>query len=162
MNSTYLILGSNLGDKLHNLQQAIQLIKKEIGAVVNQSNIYVTAAWGNTSQPDFVNQAIRVDTELSPTDVLQKILAVEKKIGRVRDQQKWKERIIDIDILFFNDTIINTSDLTIPHPYLKERKFVLIPLLEIAQEYIHPILNKSIKTLLQECPDTLEVKRIKL
>lgn len=162
MNTTCLILGSNLGDKLNNLQQAVQLIKKEIGRVVNQSDIYVTAAWGNTSQPDFVNQAIAVDTDLSPTDLLQKILTIEKKIGRVRDQQKWKERIIDIDILFFNDTIINTSDLTIPHPYLQERKFVLIPLLEIAQEYIHPIFNKSIKTLLQECTDTLEVKRIKL
>jgi 2-amino-4-hydroxy-6-hydroxymethyldihydropteridine diphosphokinase len=161
MNTTYLILGSNLGDKLHNLQQAVQLIKKEIGPIVNQSGIYVTAAWGNTSQPDFVNQAISVDTDLSPTDLLQKILAIEKKIGRVRDQQKWKERIIDIDILFYNDTVINTPDLTIPHPYLQERKFVLIPLLEIAQEYIHPIINKNIKTLLQECTDILEVKRIK-
>ena len=160
MNTTYLSLGSNLGDKLQNLQQAIQLIEKEIGTVVKVSGIYVTAAWGNTSQPDFANQTLYVQTSLSPTDLLHKIVAIEKKLGRIRDQQKWKERIIDIDILFYNDVIINTPDLTIPHPYIQDRQFVLIPLLDIAPDFIHPIFNKKVKKLLEECTDVLEVNRL--
>ncbi|MGQ0827471.1 MAG: 2-amino-4-hydroxy-6-hydroxymethyldihydropteridine diphosphokinase [Bacteroidota bacterium] len=161
MNTVYLLLGSNLGDKLHVLQQAAQLIEKQIGSINKVSGIYITAAWGNTSQPDFINQAIRVHTSLSADEVLQQILEIEKTLGRVRDHQKWKERIIDIDILFYNNCIIDTSHLTVPHPYLQDRKFVLIPLLEIAPDLIHPIYNKSVRILLNECTDTLEVKSIK-
>lgn len=161
MNTAYLILGTNLGDKLHILQQALQLIEKEIGCINKSSGLFVTAAWGKTSQPDFINQAVSVHTVLSANEVLQGILGIEKKLGRVRDHQKWMERIIDIDILFYNNSVINTPDLTVPHPYLHDRKFVLIPLLEIAPDFIHPIYNKSVNTLLKECTDTLEVNSIK-
>ncbi len=160
MNTAYLILGSNKGDKLQNLQQAIHLIEKEIGSIIKISDTYSTAAWGDTSQPDFLNQAICIQTFLSPTNVLQGALEIEKKLGRIRDQEKWKERIIDIDILFYDNIIIDTPDLKIPHPYIQERKFVLVPLLEIASTFIHPIFHKTIETLLKECTDTLEVQKI--
>jgi len=162
MNTVYLILGSNLGNKLQTLQQAIKLIEKEIGTINKVSGVFETAAWGNTSQPDFINQAVSVHTLLSAHEVLQRILGIEKKLGRVRDNQKWKERIIDIDILFYNNSIINTPELTVPHPYLQDRKFVLIPLLEIVPDYIHPVLNKRIDVPLKECTDELEVKALKV
>jgi 2-amino-4-hydroxy-6-hydroxymethyldihydropteridine diphosphokinase len=157
MNTIYLLLGGNKGDKLQTLQQTIAKLEQEVGCVIKQSGIYVTAAWGNTNQPDFFNQAICIETQLSPFDLLVKILAIEESLGRVRTDKKWAERTIDIDILFYNDEIIDTPDLKIPHPFIQERKFVLIPMLDIAAKFMHPQLNKSIQTLLNECEDTLKV-----
>lgn len=159
MNIAYLILGGNKGDKLKNLQVAIEQLEKKAGRVLKKSDIYVTAAWGNTDQPDFFNQVVCLQTELSAHELLNQLLKIEEESGRIRDAQKWMERTLDIDILFFNDSIIKTDNLTIPHPYIQDRKFVLIPMAEVAPEFMHPELNKNIKTLLDECKDELEVKK---
>jgi 2-amino-4-hydroxy-6-hydroxymethyldihydropteridine diphosphokinase len=162
MNTAYLLLGGNLGDRLANLQKTITLINQQVGNVIKQSDIFVTAAWGNTNQPDFYNQAICVETQLSPFELLKTLLHIEEELGRKRDEKKWQARTIDIDILFFNNEIIDTKNLKIPHPYIQDRKFVLIPLHQIAKGFIHPSLNKNIETLLLACKDTLDVKNIQL
>jgi 2-amino-4-hydroxy-6-hydroxymethyldihydropteridine diphosphokinase len=159
MNSIYLILGSNIGNSLEILLSAVKSIEAEIGIVITKSNFYFTKAWGNTNQPDFINQAIHVETNLSPQELLEKILAIEKKAGRTRTEIKWEQRSLDIDILFFNDLIIDEPNLIIPHPFLQERNFVLTPLLEIAKDFIHPVLKKTIFQLSEECKDALEVKK---
>lgn len=159
MNLVYLILGGNKGDKLKNLQFAIEQLEKKAGRILKKSDIYVTAAWGNPDQPDFFNQVVCLQTELSAQELLSQLLKIEEELGRIRGHQKWVERTMDIDILFFNDSIIKTDNLTIPHPYIQDRKFVLIPMAELAPEFIHPELNKNIETLLDECKDELEVKK---
>ena len=157
MNIAYLILGGNKGDKINNLQSALKLIENRVGKTIQKSDVYATKAWGNPNQPDFINQVICLQTNLTPVDLLKQLLLIERKLGRVRTDEKWMERTMDIDILFFNNEIINTADLKIPHPYIQERKFVLIPLAQIAKGLIHPVFNKSIETLLLECSDKLEV-----
>ena len=157
-NIAYLLLGSNIGSREKHLKDSIESIEKHIGTVTSKSSVYRTASWGNENQDDFLNQAICIQTKLSAEKLLEKILSIEKKIGRVRTT-KWESRIIDIDILFYNSGITNTANLTIPHPYLQERKFALVPLNEIASDLIHPALNKSVKILLEECRDTLDVSK---
>ena len=158
MNSTYLLLGSNMGNSTELLSNAIEQIENKIGPLLLQSNLYATAAWGNTSQPDFLNQVIKVATNLEAAKTLEKILSIEKKMGRIRTIKN-APRIIDIDILFFNNEIINRSDLIVPHPEIQNRRFVLTPLYEIAPQMIHPVLNKTIEQLLSQCPDQLAVKK---
>jgi 2-amino-4-hydroxy-6-hydroxymethyldihydropteridine diphosphokinase len=158
MNKTYLLLGSNLGNSLSLLSIAIEQIEKQIGTVIIQSGLYLTAAWGNTQQPDFLNQVIVVSTPLDATTILQSILSIEKSMGRIRSVKN-APRVIDIDILFFNREIIARPELTVPHPEIKNRRFVLTPLHEIAPLMIHPSLDKTIEELLLQCPDTLEVKK---
>ncbi len=153
----FLLLGSNSGDRSGQLGMAIEFIGKEIGSTVARSKIYETAPWGKTDQPNFLNQAIEIESQLSPKELLVKIQLIEQTLGRKR-LEKWGERSIDIDIIYFGDTIIDRSDLIIPHLHLTERKFVLIPLVEISAEFIHPILQKSNAELLKECSDILEVK----
>lgn len=160
MNEAYLVLGSNLGDKLANLDKAISLIELKSGSIISQSKVYQTAAWGNQNQSDFYNQCIKIKTSLNALELIDNLLLIEKIIGRTRGEQKWQERIIDIDILFYNNQVINEPNLKIPHPYLQDRKFVLIPLTEIAAELIHPTINKTVRDLLMECKDNLEVKAI--
>ena len=157
MNTAYLILGGNKGNKAQNLSKAIQLISEKAGVVVKKSDIFATAAWGNTNQPDFFNQAICLQTALSPEDLLKQIISIELLLGRVRGNQKWAERTMDIDILFYNDDIIKTKDLTIPHPLLQERNFVLVPMAQLAPKLVHPVFKKNIETLLSECSDKLKV-----
>ena len=158
MNTTYLLLGSNMGNSLVLLSTAIEQIEKKIGKIMLHSGLYSTAAWGNTSQPDFLNQVIEVATSLDAAETLQTILAIEKIMGRTRTVKN-APRVIDIDILFFNNEIITQSDLTIPHPEIQNRRFVLTPLYEIAPQMIHPLLNKTIHELLPQCPDQLAVKK---
>lgn len=157
MNEAYLILGGNKGDILLNFNRALLSIEKSVGIIIKKSKIYRTAAWGNTHQPDFLNQAICIQTKLSPLPLLKELIKMEESLGRIRDELKWAERTIDIDILFYNDEVIDTPDLKIPHPYIQERKFVLVPLNEIASDFIHPVYNLTINSLLNKCSDTLNV-----
>jgi len=155
----YLLLGSNIGESKEHLQNAKNNIQDCVGEIEVQSSIYTTAAWGNKDQADFLNQVIKINTTLSPFDTLEKILNIEQKMGRIRTEKN-AARIIDIDILFFSNEIINTDNLIIPHPHIQVRKFVLVPLNEIAPTFIHPVLEKTINELLLQCEDNLTVNKI--
>lgn len=158
MNKAYLLLGSNMGNSHKQLAAAAKLIKKNIGKITRQSNLYVTAAWGNTKQPDFLNQVIVVETTCTAEETIKTILQVEKQMGRVRTIRN-APRIIDIDILFFNKEVIQEKDLVVPHPEIQNRRFALVPLNELSPGLRHPVLNKTIHQLLETCPDTLDVKK---
>lgn len=158
MNKLYLLLGSNIGNSKARLSKAILQIEKQIGNVTRQSSLYATAAWGNTKQPDFLNQVIIVETKLSALQTMQTILSIEKKMGRVRTIKN-APRIIDIDILFFNKEIIEREHLTIPHPEIQNRRFVLVPLNQLSPNLKHPVLKKSVHQLLIHCADKLNVKK---
>ncbi|MCB0518886.1 MAG: 2-amino-4-hydroxy-6-hydroxymethyldihydropteridine diphosphokinase [Lewinellaceae bacterium] len=152
----YLLTGGNLGDRIATLLSAKQLIQERLGKIVQTSSFYETAAWGEVDQPDYINQALEVATTLSPKEVLKVIFNIEASLGRVR-RSKWESRPIDIDILFYDDLILETKELTIPHPRLHRRNFVLIPMLEIAPELVHPILKKTIEELYEDSEDDLDV-----
>lgn len=152
----YILLGTNLGDRQANLSTAKTQILQKIGPILTESKIYETAAWGLTDQPNFLNQVIEIETKLSPSVLLKTILAIEKKMGRIRTQ-KWGERLIDIDILYFGKEVINQENLKIPHPYLQERRFTLVPLVEVAPDFEHPVLLKSNNELLEICTDNSNV-----
>ena len=158
MVNVFLLLGSNLGDRIQLLKQAINCIEAEIAPVVKQSAVYETQSWGKTDSPDYLNQVVLIQTELSAQIVLQKILNIEWKIGRVREE-KWGPRLIDIDILFYGDALIDEPELQVPHPELHKRRFTLSPLAEIAPNFIHPTLNKNILQLKNELNDNLIVKK---
>lgn len=158
MNKTYLLLGSNLGNSFVQLSKALAHIEKQIGPVNRRSGLYTTAAWGNTKQPHFLNQVIIVETTLTALETMQAILQIEKKMGRVRTIKN-APRIIDIDILFFNKDIIDLEQLTIPHPQIQNRRFVLVPLNQLSPNLRHVVLKKSVHQLLMHCPDKLNVKK---
>jgi len=158
--TAYLLLGSNLGNRSEILEKAIELVRENIGEVSRKSSLYETDAWGKTDQPVFLNQAIAVDTALTALEVLDKALAIEQKLGRVR-KEKWGERLIDIDLILFGEEVINIEDrLQVPHPQMQFRKFVMEPLNEIASESIHPILNLTISEITKNITDNLEVKKL--
>lgn len=131
-------------------------IGDKIGTILYSSKVYETAAWGIEDQPDFLNQVITLNTHIDPQSLLEKLLSIETALGRQR-KVKWGERIIDLDILFYGDEVIDDEHLTVPHPGIPSRRFTLLPLQEIAPKLIHPTLNKTIEELLAECPDKLEV-----
>ena len=159
MNKAYLLIGGNEGNRLFHLQQAVANIDRFCGEVIQQSSIYETAPWGKQDQPAFLNQAILIQTALDAGALMRTILEVEEKLGRKRGE-KYGPRIIDIDILFFNDEIIGLPRLKIPHPEIQDRRFVLEPMNEIAPTYVHPVFKKTINQLLKECPDRLGVEKI--
>lgn len=158
MYKTYLLLGSNMGNSQQQLAMAIRRIARQIGKVIRQSSLYATVAWGNPDQPDFLNQVIIVETKLTALQSIEIILNIEKKMGRVRSSKN-APRIIDIDILFFNKEIIAAKHLTVPHPQIENRRFVLVPLNELSPNFIHPVCYKTIHWLLNDCADTLNVKK---
>ena len=150
------MIGGNMGDRMANLAMAIKFIEKQIGNIELKSSIYETAAWGQTNQPDFLNQALLVNTNMQADELMSKLLSIENLMGRIRTI-KLGPRTIDLDIMYFNNEVISTNLITIPHPKLAERKFVLEPLFEIAPNYLHPILNKTNASLLKDCGDSLAV-----
>jgi len=152
-----LLLGTNLGDRIANLTNAKSRLKDFFGVIEFSSKVYQTSAWGKMDQNAFLNQVIVVNYEGYTLTALDQILTIEAELGRVRNE-KWGERLIDIDILFHGDRIISESRLQVPHPYLHLRNFTLQPLKEVGEQWLHPKLGKTINELSSDCPDTLAVE----
>ncbi|WP_017258324.1 2-amino-4-hydroxy-6-hydroxymethyldihydropteridine diphosphokinase [Pedobacter arcticus] len=159
MNTIFLGLGSNLGDRLKNLKKAIEEIELLVGNIALKSAVYETKAWGKNEQPDFLNMVIEVKSRFSAEDVLNKTQKIETDLGRIR-KERWGSRTMDIDMLFYNNEIIVTNRLNIPHILIEKRKFVLLPLAEIAATFSHPVLKKTIDQLLFESTDNLDVIKL--
>lgn len=159
MNKAYLLTGGNLGNRQAHLKRAAALLSKQCGHVIRRSSLYETAAWGNTDQPAFLNQVLVIETKLDAASLMKKILSIEEQMGRSR-KNKWEPRIIDIDILFFNKEIINSELLTVPHPHIPNRRFVLAPLNELSPAFIHPVSGRNMHELLLQCKDKLKVEKI--
>jgi 2-amino-4-hydroxy-6-hydroxymethyldihydropteridine diphosphokinase len=159
LTEVYLLLGSNLNEPALQLAIARKLITKQVGLIVSESHEYRSAPWGVIDQPDFLNQVLCVQTSFSALELLACLQQIELKMGRERIV-KWGSRIIDIDILYFGNDIITNSHLKIPHPELQNRRFTLIPLCDLAPEFIHPVFNISNKTLLNRCTDNGEVHQL--
>jgi 2-amino-4-hydroxy-6-hydroxymethyldihydropteridine diphosphokinase len=159
MNKLYLLLGSNMGNSRHKLATAQKHLAKKLGSIQRQSGLYQTAAWGNTNQPDFLNQVIVLQTQFDANTCMKRILEIEHSMGRIRTKKN-APRIIDIDILYFNKEMISLPNLQVPHPAIQDRRFVLIPLNALSPNFIHPVLGKTNHALLLECADSLDVKKI--
>ncbi len=159
MNDLILLIGGNQGNRISYLERAICDIEERIGPIQAKSHVYKTAPWGNANQPSFYNQAIGVKTQLSAKEAMATILVIEEDMGRIRIEKNGP-RTIDIDILYYNKQIVQEDTLEIPHPRIAERKFVLMPLVEIYPNWIDPVYNKTIQELIQECKDTLTVDKL--
>lgn len=155
--NAYLLLGTNMGDRITQLNRARGEIAREIGTLRQISSIYETDAWGNKDQPSYLNQVVVAATLLKPLHLLQKINIIERDMGRIRIN-KWESRLIDIDILYYADQVISEPDLQVPHPYLPDRRFALTPLQEIAPALIHPVLGRTSTELLNQTSDQLAVR----
>ena len=155
MNGIYLLLGSNLGDRLETLKTASKLLQKRQIKILNESSIYETAPWGIDEQPWFLNVVLQIECPLQEDELLKACLNIEKEMGRVRDQ-KWGARLIDIDILYYNDTILDIKGLQLPHPEIANRKFTLAPMSELAPNQLHPISKLSQIEMLSKCLDELD------
>ena len=153
MTTALLSLGSNTDVPVKQLAKAVKHLSNLPGTLIRKASRPVqTAPWGKTDQPDFLNMAVLIDTKMNVAELMENILIIELKMGRMR-VEKWGPRKIDIDIVLFGDTVISTPLVTVPHPYMHERRFVLEPAAEIAPEMRHPVLHKSISELLAVCPD---------
>ncbi|GAA4456271.1 2-amino-4-hydroxy-6-hydroxymethyldihydropteridine diphosphokinase [Nibrella saemangeumensis] len=155
----YLLLGANLGERSATVMKARELIHLLIGPVTRVSALYETAPWGVTDQPSFLNQVLVTETDMSPQRVLDQIQTIEQNLGRIR-YDKWGARVIDIDILYYSQYVFQSDRLAIPHPYLHQRRFTLVPLCEIAPDFVHPLLAKTNLTLLAECKDQGQVVKL--
>jgi 2-amino-4-hydroxy-6-hydroxymethyldihydropteridine diphosphokinase len=158
MNKVFILSGSNLGNREGNMSKALELIIQRVGKLIRKSELYLTQPWGFRSGNNFLNQAIYIETDLSPRLLLSELKEIEKEMGRVKSCNGYESRIIDLDILFYNDQIIEEGDeLVVPHPKIQERRFVLVPMNEIALDFIHPKLHKSINRLTDLCKDNSSV-----
>lgn len=161
MNFAVILLGANLGDKQAMFARVEEMLEQHIGTIVKKSSYYKSPAWGFESNDSFLNQIIVIETEFSAHDTLLRCQAIESKCGRTRSQNNgYESRVIDIDILYFNNDIIDSDDLIIPHPLLQQRRFALMPLVEVLPEYVHPILMKSNLQLLEDCIDNSLVEKV--
>jgi 2-amino-4-hydroxy-6-hydroxymethyldihydropteridine diphosphokinase len=155
-NKAYLLMGGNVGERITNLNTAAAAISESCGKILTKSKVYETAAWGNENQPNFLNQLLVIETRLLPIDLLNQILNIESELGRKRDVPN-DPRTIDIDILYYNDLVLKSAALTIPHPRIGKRMFSLVPLMEIAPDLVDPDLNLSIREMYERCDDLLAV-----
>ena len=157
-----ILIGSNQGQRELTISQSIKMLAERCGEVFLLSSLYETEPWGFIAEQNFLNQVVALDTEMNPYDLLRELLMIEKELGRKRhDVEGYESRPIDLDILYYDDIIINDEDLILPHPRLHKRRFALMPLCDIAADFIHPVFNRSNRKLLNECEDTSEVKLYK-
>ncbi len=156
MHTYHLLLGSNVGNKTNHLESALSLIDQQIGQVVERSSLYETEPWGLENQDNFINQAVKVISDKSPQKVLDIIKEIELKIGRTVTEH-WGPRVIDIDILYCDDMVMDAENIKIPHPQISNRNFVLVPLIEIAGDMMDPVLQITIDEIYEKCTDTCEV-----
>ena len=152
MSKVYLSIGSNKGNRSVLINKAIDEIEKKVGIIISRSSIYQSKSWGFDSN-DFYNLCLLIDTDIMPKSLLINLKRIEKSMGREDVDGSYSDRLIDIDILFYDNITTDLEDLKIPHPKIEIRKFVLVPMLEIADDYVHPILNKTIKELDNDCSD---------
>ena len=152
MSKVYLSIGSNKGNRSELINKAIDEIEKKVGIIISRSSIYQSKSWGFDSN-DFYNLCLLIDTDIMPKSLLINLKKIEKSMGREDVDGSYSDRLIDIDILFYDNITTDSEDLKIPHPKIEIRKFVLVPMLEIADDYVHPILNKTIKELYNDCSD---------
>jgi 2-amino-4-hydroxy-6-hydroxymethyldihydropteridine diphosphokinase len=157
MNTAYLLIGGNIGDRWHYLQLCRDLLDAKAGTIVQMSHVYETEAWGNANQSNFLNQVLQLNTAFNAENLLSICQSIEQSLDRKR-QEQWGARTIDIDILFFNNDVVASEHLHIPHPQIANRRFTLVPLHEIAADYFHPVLHKFVWQLLDACTDHLEAK----
>lgn len=161
MATTYILLGTNLGNKTQNLQTATQMLIEKVGTLQQSSAIYETMPWGVEDQPIFYNQVLAMDTHLEVNNLLEATQSIEVTMGRQK-YRKWGERLIDIDILYYDQVMLESEHLNVPHSQIPNRRFTLIPLVEIAPDFYHPSLKLTQTQLLEQCPDKLEVKKVEL
>lgn len=160
MESLYLLLGGNLGDKKLIFDESCKLLENTLGKIVSKSSVYETEPWGFETEDIFWNQVIVIKCNLDPFKILHFTQHCEIELGRIRNSKQYSSRVIDIDILFYGEQIISTENLQIPHPLIAERKFTLVPLCELNPEFNHPVLRKSLSDLLNECTDRMKVTKI--
>jgi len=155
----YLLLGSNMGDRFVEINKALQLIRLEFIEILKTSSFYETSAWGIENQPNFINAAVEVATEKTPAELILTLQKIEDELGKEKEV-KWGPRNIDIDILYFRQVIQESKELVLPHPETQNRRFALVPMCELNEDFIHPVFSVSQKKLLDDCPDKGEVKKL--
>ncbi|SHF51705.1 2-amino-4-hydroxy-6-hydroxymethyldihydropteridinediphosphokinase [Mariniphaga anaerophila] len=162
MHHVFLGIGGNLGNKQDNLTKVLLIIENKLGAIVKKSSVYETPPWGFDAEENFWNIVVQIKTELAPEELLLSIKTIEKGFGRKPRKENYTSREMDIDILYYDNMVVDTEQLKIPHPHIPERLFVLVPLVEIAPGFSHPVLKKSSVRLLENCKDASKITRIEL
>ena len=162
MHHVFLGVGGNIGNKQQNLEKVRVYIEKQIGGIAAVSSVYETPPWGFLADDDFWNQVLHVTTDLEPDDLLTEVQSIEQHFGRKRDAGYYMSREMDIDVLYYDDKTISSDNLIVPHPHIARRLFVLVPLVEIAPGFMHPVLKMTNRQLLEQCDDESTIKRIEL